>query len=86
VFDLSLAETADVLQTTVGAVKPALGRARGRLDGRKPLAGLDAPPADVVRRFTEALRAKDLDAIKALCAEQVIGELRRPGSRKIPAI
>lgn len=75
VFDLSLAETADVLQTSVGAVKSALGRARGRLEGRRPLAGLDAPPADIVQRFTTALRAKDLDAMKALCAGQVVGEL-----------
>jgi RNA polymerase sigma-70 factor (ECF subfamily) len=75
VFDLSLEETADVLQTSVGAVKSALARARGRLEGRRPLAGLDAPPGDVVQRFTTALRTKDLDAMKALCAEQVVGEL-----------
>src|SRR5262245_49753246 len=75
IFDLSLAETADVLQTSVGAVKSALGRARGRLEGTRPLAGLDAPPADVVQQFTTALRTKDLDAMKALCAEQVVGEL-----------
>src|SRR5262249_7339022 len=75
VFDLSLAETAGVLQTSIGAVKSALGRARGRLDGRKPLARLDAPAADVVQRSTTALSTKDLDAMKALCAEQVVGEL-----------
>src|SRR5262249_35202898 len=56
VFDLSLEETADVLQTTVGAVKSALGRARGRLEGHKPLAGLDAPSAEVVHQFMAALR------------------------------
>jgi hypothetical protein len=56
-------------------VKSALARARGRLEGRRPLAGLDAPPADIVQRFTIALRTKNLDAMKALCADQVIGEL-----------
>src|SRR5262249_5281708 len=52
----------------------ALGRARGRLEGRKPLAGLDAPP-EVVHQFATALKNKDLAAMKALCADQVVGEL-----------
>jgi RNA polymerase sigma-70 factor (ECF subfamily) len=36
VFDLSLEETAALLRTTVGAVKSALHRGRGRLEGRRP--------------------------------------------------
>ena len=36
VFDLSLEETASILRTSVGAIKSALSRARGRLDDRKP--------------------------------------------------
>ena len=39
VFELSLKETAAMLNTSVGAVKSALNRARGRIDGRKPAAG-----------------------------------------------
>src|SRR5262249_47316444 len=55
VFDLSLEETAAMLHTTVGAVKSALSRARGRLDGRKPAAGFDAPPRAIVEQFMRAL-------------------------------
>jgi RNA polymerase sigma-70 factor, ECF subfamily len=75
VFDLSLEETAALLNTTVGAVKSALNRGRGRLDGRRPVAGLDAPARDLVERFMQALAAKDIDALRALCDEHVAGEL-----------
>ena len=75
VFDLSLEETAAMLHTTVGAVKSALSRARGRLDGRKPCAGFDAPPKAVVEQFTRALHDKDINAIKALCSDHVSCEL-----------
>src|SRR5215467_6903397 len=43
VFDLSLEETAAMLRTSVGAVKAALWRGRGRLDARQPAAGFDTP-------------------------------------------
>src|SRR5262245_38050214 len=75
VLDLSLDETAAMLRTTVGAVKSALSRARGRLDGRKPPAGFDAPPREIVERFMHALSEKDMAAMKALCDEQLSGEL-----------
>jgi len=75
VLDLSLEETAAMLNTSVGAVKSALNRARGRLDGRRPPAGFDAPPREVVERFMRALSEKDLETMKALCAESVCGEL-----------
>jgi RNA polymerase sigma-70 factor (ECF subfamily) len=75
VFDLSLEETASLLHTTVGAVKSALGRARGRLEGRKPAAGFDVPPKELVERFMRALAAKDMEAMRNLCAQHVSGEL-----------
>jgi RNA polymerase sigma-70 factor, ECF subfamily len=75
VFDLSLEETAALLNTTVGAVKSALNRGRGRLEGRRPVAGLDAPPRDLVERFMQALVAKDINALRALCDAHVTGEL-----------
>ena len=75
VFDLSLEETAVLLHTTVGAVKSALSRARGRLEGRRPTAGFDAPPRELVNRFMRALAAKDMETMKTLCAEHVSGEL-----------
>ena len=75
VFDLTLEETAALLGTTVGAVKSALSRARGRLQGRKPPAGFDAPPKELVEQFMRALAAKDMTTMKALCAEHVAVEL-----------
>jgi RNA polymerase sigma-70 factor (ECF subfamily) len=75
VLDLSLEETATMLRTTVGAVKSALSRARGRLDGRKPPAGFDAPPRDIIDRFMRALTEKDMHAMKTLCDEHMSAEL-----------
>jgi len=75
VLDLSLEETAAMLHTTVGAVKSALSRARGRLEGRKPPAGFAAPPRDLVDRFMRALSEKDMETMKALCDEHLSGEL-----------
>lgn len=75
VFELSLEETAAMLHTTTGAVKSALSRARGRLDGRKPPAGFDAPPKTIVEQFMRALHDKDMNAMKALCAENLSTEL-----------
>jgi RNA polymerase sigma-70 factor (ECF subfamily) len=64
VFELDLAETAEVLQTTVGAVKAALHRGRARL--REPEADGEAPrrappPAELVDRFVAAYNARDMD-------------------------
>src|SRR5262245_29272689 len=75
VLDLSLEETATVLRTSIGAVKSALSRGRGRLDGRRPPAGFDAPPRHVVDQFMRALSDRDMHAMKALCDEQISVEL-----------
>ena len=68
VFDLSLDETAEVLGTSVGAVKAALHRGRSRLDespgaapSRRP-----TPSAALVDRFIERLNASDLPGLLAL--------------------
>jgi RNA polymerase sigma-70 factor (ECF subfamily) len=77
VFDLSLEETASVLQTSVGAVKAALHRGRGRLenaDREVPAAG-PAPSPDVVDRFVKAMTTKDIDGLRALCSPDVSIEL-----------
>jgi len=75
VFELSLEETAALLHTTVGAVKSALSRARGRLDGRKPPAGFDPPSKAIVEQFMRALRDQDMNALQSLCATHVSAEL-----------
>jgi RNA polymerase sigma-70 factor (ECF subfamily) len=77
VFDLSLEETASVLQTSVGAVKAALHRGRGRLenaDREQPAAG-PVPSRELVERFVKAMSTKDLDGLRALCSADVRIEL-----------
>ncbi len=77
VFDLSLEETASMLQTSVGAVKAALHRGRGRLadaDRDTPVEGA-RPSRELVDRFVVALGAKDLDTLQALCSEDISVEL-----------
>lgn len=74
-LDLSLEETAAVLNTSVGAVKSALHRARDRLNERRPRAGFDTPPREMVDRFMVALRDRDLNGLKAMCATDLHIEL-----------
>src|SRR6185295_4729503 len=74
VFDLSLDETAALLHTSSGAIKAALNRARGRLDSRRQPAGF-AAPRELVEKFMLALRAKDIEGLRALCAADLTVEL-----------
>lgn len=82
VFDLSLEETADALSTTVGAVKTALHRGRGKLVER---ASDDAPaPAPaVLDAFCAAFNAGDIDQLAKLlldnAAVEVIGATTQYG-------
>jgi RNA polymerase sigma-70 factor (ECF subfamily) len=61
VFDLSLEESAEVLETTIGAVKAALHRGRDRL--QEPEGGAasqrPAPSAALVDRFVDLFNAED---------------------------
>ncbi len=77
VFDLSLEETAGILQVSVGAVKAALHRARGRLERANPDAqpAGPTPPRELVQRFVAALAARDLEALRALCSQDLTVEL-----------
>ncbi len=67
-FDLSLEEIADVLRTTVGAVKAALHRGRGRLD--EPEGGAASqrprPSLALVDRFVALYTAADVKGLVAL--------------------
>jgi len=64
-FDFSLDDVAATLNTTVGAVKAALHRGRGKLQEPKVHERDVATPA-VVDAFCAAFRARDLDALTAL--------------------
>jgi RNA polymerase sigma-70 factor (ECF subfamily) len=74
VFDLSLEEIAAMLKTSVGAVKAALHRGRGRLEDA-PAAAVGTPSREIVDRFVAALSAKDLATLEAICSADVSVEL-----------
>jgi len=67
-FDMSLDEIADLLRTSVGAVKAALHRGRGRLE--EPEGGVASrrprPSVALVDRFVALYTAADIKALVAL--------------------
>ena len=73
VFELSLEETAEVLTTTVGAVKAALHRGRGKLADPKPVHEAVPVPA-VLDEFCAAFNARDLDRVTSLLLDTVVVE------------
>lgn len=86
VFGFDLAEIAEILDTTPGAVKSALHRARARL-GAAPTA---EPPASrgvpasraLVDRFVEAFKARDPAALTALLLQGVEIEVMGVGGER----
>jgi RNA polymerase sigma-70 factor (ECF subfamily) len=73
-FDLSLDEIAETLSTTVGAVKAALHRGRGKLADPE-LADPDAsPPPAVLDAFCAAFNARDLDGVTSLLLGDAVVE------------
>src|SRR5579864_7524979 len=81
VFDFTLEEIADLLETSVGAVKSALHRGRGRLDEkpeRMPPRGTPASP-ELIDRFIEAFRSRNIEAVTALLLESVAYEVQGVG-------
>jgi RNA polymerase sigma-70 factor, ECF subfamily len=80
VFDLTLDEVADALSTSVGSVKTALHRGRGKLtavEGLEPLgpAAPDAPSRRVLDAFCDAFNARDLGRLTALLLDTSVVEL-----------
>ncbi len=74
VFDFSLEEAADALVTTVGAVKTALHRARGKLiepRAEEPI----APAPAVLDAFCAAFNAGDLDRLTHLLLDNASVEV-----------
>jgi RNA polymerase sigma-70 factor (TIGR02960 family) len=76
VLGFRTAEVADMLDGTEDSVKGALKRARTTLEERLPAAGRPRPPASrspqerlLVRRFTDAYQAGDIDGLVALLTD-----------------
>lgn len=76
VFDMSLEETADVLETTVEAVKAALHRGRARLRDSEDGAGSrrPAPTRALVDRFVALLNAGDRAGLLDLVLDNASAE------------
>jgi RNA polymerase sigma-70 factor (ECF subfamily) len=85
VFGCSLEEVAETLATTVGAVKAALHRARGKLI-EPPDAAPSAPPPAVLDAFCAAFNAGDLERLTALLLDtaqvEVVGATVRYGQEE----
>jgi RNA polymerase sigma-70 factor (ECF subfamily) len=74
VFAFTLAEIAESLATTVGAVKAALHRGRSKL--RDPGASVPPPPpAPVLDAFCEAFNDRDLDRLTTLLLDNGSAEI-----------
>jgi RNA polymerase sigma-70 factor (ECF subfamily) len=85
VFGFTLEEIADTLTTTVGAVKSALHRARGSLDGATIEPRATPPGAispKVVDRFVAAFNARDVAALTGLLLENVAIEVPPSGGER----
>jgi len=86
VFDMSLDESASILGTTVGAVKAALSRGRGRLAEIERESDRPMPSESVVDKFVVAYNARDLKALLSLMLDTasiemppVVHEIGREG-------
>ncbi len=73
-FDLSLEEIATALSTTIGAVKAALHRGRGKLVDEAVVAGAVPTPA-ALDAFCTAFNAGDVDTLAALLLETATAEI-----------
>ncbi|NUP08934.1 MAG: sigma-70 family RNA polymerase sigma factor [Polyangiaceae bacterium] len=73
VLDWTLEETAEAMGSTVGAVKAALHRGRGKLDASNPAATTRPLPAAeraVIERYLEAFNRRDWDAVTKMLADE----------------
>jgi RNA polymerase sigma-70 factor (ECF subfamily) len=73
-FELGLDEIAEILSTSVGAVKAALHRGRGKLAEPDPEV-TRTPAPGVLDAFCAAFNARDLDRLTALLLDQVTVEV-----------
>ena len=76
VFELTLAETASVLATSVGAVKAALHRGRGRLKEPMIFESRQARPSqELIDRFVDHYNARDLPGLLSLLLDDASIEM-----------
>jgi len=82
VFDFSLEEIANLLSTSVGAVKSALHRGRLRLseNSSHAQARLNEASAELIDRFMSAFKSRDVAAVTALLLESVSYEVQGVGT------
>ena len=91
VFDMSLAETAEALGTSVGAVKAALHRGRSRLEesGDAAIPSRPVPDPAVVDRFVACMIAADLPGLLETMADtgviETVGSLLEVGRDQFSA-
>jgi RNA polymerase sigma-70 factor, ECF subfamily len=74
VFDLTLEETAEALSTSVGAIKSALSRGRGKLIEPEPEAAAELPTG-ALDAFCSAFNARDLDRLAGLLLDTAVVEV-----------
>jgi RNA polymerase sigma-70 factor, ECF subfamily len=84
VFDFSLAEIADLLSTTEGAVKSALHRGRSKLgEEHSPIPYLNPPASsETIDRFIKAFVARDVEGVKALLLDRCTWEVQGVGGER----
>jgi RNA polymerase sigma-70 factor (ECF subfamily) len=75
VFELSLEEAAEALGTTVGAVKAALHRGRGKLADEGEAPPSTAPVPGALDSFCAAFNAGDLDRLTSLLLDSAVVEV-----------
>lgn len=73
VFDLTLEEIAETLSTTVGGIKAALHRGRGKLTDPELEMGAATTPA-VLNAFADAFNRRDLEGLTALLLDTAVAE------------
>ncbi len=77
VFNFTLEEIAEMLSTTVGAIKSALHRGRANLEKTKGIGRSMSrgPSKELIDRLVEAFNSRDVDRVTALLLENVTLEV-----------
>ncbi len=83
VFDFTLEQIAEILSTTVGAVKSALHRGRARLEEIPSMQRVHRTPSkELLDRFVAALNARDVAAVTDLLLDNTTLEVCGIGSER----